>query len=32
MDFVSFIRANGVLEGIVGVLVAIFLFMEKEQK
>ena len=32
MDFISLIRANGVLEGIVGILVAILLFMEKEQK
>ena len=32
MDLLTILRANGVLEGIVGVLVAIFLFMEKEQK
>lgn len=32
MDLLSIIRANGVLEGIVGLLVAILLFMEKEDK
>ena len=32
MDLLSIIRARGVLEGIIGVLVAILLFMEKEPK
>lgn len=32
MDLISIIRANGVLEGIVGLLVAILLFMEKDRK
>ena len=32
MDLLTLIRANGVLEGIVGLLVAILLFMEKEDK
>ena len=32
MDLISIIRAHGVLEGIVGLLVAILLFMEKDTK
>jgi hypothetical protein len=32
MDLLSIIRANGVLEGIVGLLVAILLFMERDDK
>ena len=30
MDFLALIRANGVIEGIVGLLVAILLFSEKD--
>lgn len=30
MDFLTLIRANGVIEGIVGLLVAILLFSEKD--
>jgi len=30
MDFLTLIRVNGVIEGIVGLLVAILLFSEKD--
>lgn len=30
MDFLALIRANGVIEGIVGLLIAILLFSEKD--
>lgn len=32
MDLLTILRTNGIMEGIVGLLVAILLFMEREEK